>query len=51
MEKNYVQIRMVSHLSSKPNRKYAEMCGFVKERMALEIVHYNNLLLSIPWEK
>eukprot|EP00957_Ditylum_brightwellii_P092343 7030730-Ditylum_brightwellii.AAC.1 len=37
--------RMAPHLAAKMDREYSEMCGYVRERMALAIVHTNTLIL------
>ena len=45
------QKRLAALLSYKLKREYPEMCGFVRARMLLAIVRYNNLLLCIPHDK
>ena len=45
------QNRLASLLSYKLEREYSEMCCFVRERMSLEIVRSNILLLRIPRDK
>jgi len=37
--------RTASLLASKLNRRYSEMCGIVRSRMALAVVRNNTLLL------
>ena len=39
------QKRLAALLSYKLKREYSEMCGFVRERMSLEILRTNSLLL------
>ena len=36
---------IVSFLASKMNRRYSEMCGIVRSRMALAVVRNNTLLI------
>ena len=37
--------RLASLLSTKWDRRYSELCGFVRSRMALAVVRNNTLLL------
>ena len=38
-------------LSYKLKQEYSEMCGFVRERMSLEIMRSNSLILCSPRDK
>ena len=45
------QMILATLLSFNLNKEYYELCGLVQERMSLEIVRYNSLLLCGPQDK
>ena len=51
MEALSAQKRLATLLSYKLNRGYLEICGFVRERISMDIVRSNSLLLRGPCDK
>ena len=45
------QKRLAALLRFKLKREYSELCGFVRERISLEIVSSKRLLFHIPGDK
>ena len=43
--------KIASQLGFNLKREYYETCGFVQERMALDVVRSNTLLLRVPLDK